>query len=98
MQSVPSLQHVFFQRPQAYGLGRCGFFGVQKWQVKKLKEFKQKSVYAHNHRPYLDSQIYSSQSGHLEVQKLLIHGALCCWHGEGLVTLNDGGSYGIYGS
>jgi len=36
-------------------------------QVKKLKEFKQKSVYAHNHRPYLDSQIYSSQSGHLEV-------------------------------
>lgn len=36
-------------------------------QVKKLKEFKQKSVYAHNHRPYLDSQMYSSQSGHLEV-------------------------------
>ena len=36
-------------------------------QVKRLKEFKQKSVIAHNHRPYLDSQIYSSQSGHLEV-------------------------------
>ncbi|CAK9114839.1 unnamed protein product [Durusdinium trenchii] len=36
-------------------------------QLKKLKEFKQKSVYAHNNRPYLDSQIYSSQSGHLEV-------------------------------
>ena len=35
-------------------------------EVKKLKEFKQKSVYAHNHRPYLDSQMYSSQSGHLE--------------------------------
>lgn len=48
-------------------------------QVKKLKEFKQKSVYAHNHRPYLDSQIYSSQSGHLEVQKLI--------HGGGMVLL-----------
>ena len=43
----------------------CGLlFSVT--EVKKLKEFRQKSVYAHNHRPYLDSQMYSSQSGHLE--------------------------------
>ena len=36
-------------------------------QVKKLQEFKKKSAFALNNRPYLDSQIYSTQSGHLEV-------------------------------
>eukprot|EP00931_Biecheleriopsis_adriatica_P059754 TRINITY_DN35814_c0_g1_i1.p1 TRINITY_DN35814_c0_g1~~TRINITY_DN35814_c0_g1_i1.p1 ORF type:complete len:3403 (-),score=723.69 TRINITY_DN35814_c0_g1_i1:308-10516(-) len=36
-------------------------------QVKRLKEFKQKSAFALNNRPYLNSQMYSSNSGTLEV-------------------------------
>mmetsp|Transcript_18850 Transcript_18850/g.33157 ORF Transcript_18850/g.33157 Transcript_18850/m.33157 type:complete len:3464 (-) Transcript_18850:114-10505(-) len=36
-------------------------------QVKKLGEFKQKSAFALNNRPYMNSDMYSSKSGHLEV-------------------------------
>eukprot|EP00930_Biecheleria_cincta_P021490 TRINITY_DN1591_c0_g1_i1.p1 TRINITY_DN1591_c0_g1~~TRINITY_DN1591_c0_g1_i1.p1 ORF type:complete len:3401 (-),score=659.74 TRINITY_DN1591_c0_g1_i1:53-10255(-) len=36
-------------------------------QMKKLREFQQKSAYALNNRPYLDSEMYSSKCGYLEV-------------------------------